>query len=56
MVRNAVDHGIEDPAERAAAGKPREGVVRLHAMQLGSEVILTVVDDGKGIDLDRVPT
>jgi two-component system, chemotaxis family, sensor kinase CheA len=54
LVRNAVDHGIESPAARAAAGKPEQAVVRLHAMQLGSEVILTVSDDGHGIDVAQV--
>lgn len=54
LVRNAVDHGIEPPEEREAAGKPRQATVRLHAMQLGSEVILAVSDDGGGIDVDRV--
>jgi two-component system chemotaxis sensor kinase CheA len=54
LVRNAVDHGIESPVERAAAGKPEQAVVRLHAMQLGSEVIVTVSDDGRGIDVARV--
>ena len=54
LVRNAVDHGIEAPAERVAAGKPAQATVRFHAMQLGSEVILTVTDDGRGIDIDRV--
>lgn len=54
LVRNAVDHGIETESERLAAGKPAEGTVRLHAMQLGSEVILSVSDDGRGVDLDKV--
>jgi two-component system chemotaxis sensor kinase CheA len=54
MVRNAVDHGIETPAERAAAGKPEQASIRLHAMQLGSEVIVAVTDDGRGIDVGRV--
>jgi two-component system chemotaxis sensor kinase CheA len=54
LVRNAVDHGIEPPADREAAGKPAEATLRLHAMQLGSEVIIAVTDDGRGIDLDRV--
>lgn len=54
LVRNAVDHGIEPPEEREAAGKPRQATVRLHAMQLGSEVIIAVSDDGGGIDVDRV--
>jgi two-component system chemotaxis sensor kinase CheA len=54
LVRNAVDHGIESPARRAAAGKPAQATVRLHAMQLGSEVIIAVTDDGSGIDVARV--
>jgi len=50
LVRNAVAHGIETPTEREQAGKPRQATLRLHAMQLGSDVILTVTDDGRGID------
>jgi two-component system chemotaxis sensor kinase CheA len=53
-VRNAVDHGIEHPDERLAAGKPAEGAVRLEAAQVGPEVVLTVTDDGRGVDLARV--
>ncbi|MBG6058936.1 two-component system chemotaxis sensor kinase CheA [Cryobacterium sp. MP_M5] len=54
LVRNAVDHGIEPDAVRAAAGKPVGGTIRLHAMQLGSEVIVAITDDGNGIDTLRV--
>jgi two-component system chemotaxis sensor kinase CheA len=54
LVRNATDHGIEPPAERAARGKPAEGVVRLHARQIGAEVVIAVGDDGRGIDVERV--
>jgi two-component system chemotaxis sensor kinase CheA len=54
LVRNAVDHGIEKPAERLAAGKPAEATVRLTARQRGSEIVLTVADDGHGIDVARV--
>jgi two-component system chemotaxis sensor kinase CheA len=54
LVRNAVDHGIELPAERMAAGKPAVGRVRVHAMQIAGDVIVSVADDGRGIDLDRV--
>jgi two-component system, chemotaxis family, sensor kinase CheA len=54
LVRNAVDHGIEPPTEREAAGKQPQATVRLHAMQLGSEVIIAVTDDGRGIDVDSV--
>jgi two-component system, chemotaxis family, sensor kinase CheA len=54
LVRNAADHGIEAPAERADAGKPREGRVRLHARQLGADIVISVGDDGRGIDTARV--
>lgn len=54
LIRNAVDHGIEEPAARMAAGKPEYATVRLHAMQLGSEVTIAVSDDGAGIDVRRV--
>jgi two-component system chemotaxis sensor kinase CheA len=54
LVRNSVDHGIETPADRHEAGKPEQATVILHAMQLGSEVIITVSDDGRGIDRARV--
>ena len=52
LVRNAVDHGVEGPAGRAAAGKPATATVAMHATQVGSEVVVTVRDDGRGIDLD----
>lgn len=54
LVRNAVDHGIESDAVRVAAGKPVGGTIRLHAMQLGSEVIVAITDDGNGIDTTQV--
>ena len=54
LVRNAVDHGIEPLEGRLAAGKPPLGTVTVQAMQLGSEVVVTVTDDGRGIDLERV--
>jgi two-component system chemotaxis sensor kinase CheA len=54
LVRNAVDHGLEPPAERVRAGKPAEGVVTLAAAQRGSAVVVTVADDGRGIDRARV--
>lgn len=50
LVRNAVDHGIETPAEREAAGKTREGTVVLTAAQEGDHILLTIEDDGKGMD------
>jgi two-component system sensor histidine kinase and response regulator WspE len=51
LLRNAVDHGIEAPAERRLAGKPDEGVVRLEARHSGGLLQITVDDDGCGIDL-----
>jgi two-component system, chemotaxis family, sensor kinase CheA len=54
LVRNAVDHGIELPDARHEAGKNPQATIRLHAMQLGSEVIIAVSDDGRGIDVDGV--
>jgi two-component system chemotaxis sensor kinase CheA len=54
LVRNAVDHGVESPDERRLHGKPVEGTIRLHAMQLGSEVVIAVSDDGRGIEVGRV--
>ena len=54
LVRNAVDHGIETPAEREAAGKPREGTVVLTAAQEGDHILLTIEDDGKGMDPQKL--
>jgi len=50
LVRNAVDHGIETPEEREAAGKPRRGKVVLSAEQEGDHILLCIEDDGKGMD------
>lgn len=54
LIRNAVDHGIETPTERISAGKPEEGVVRLSAMHQSGRIVITVADDGRGIDRQRV--
>ncbi|NJC71760.1 chemotaxis protein CheA [Planosporangium thailandense] len=54
LVRNAVDHGIEAPADRVAAGKAAEGVLTLRAYHEGGHVIVEVADDGKGMDPDRI--
>jgi two-component system chemotaxis sensor kinase CheA len=54
MVRNAVDHGIEDAQTRLAVGKPAAGVLTIRAYQAGGQVVVEVEDDGRGIDLDRV--
>ena len=52
LIRNAVDHGIELPDDREAAGKPREGKVVLSASQEGDHIELTIQDDGKGMNAD----
>jgi two-component system chemotaxis sensor kinase CheA len=53
-VRNSLDHGIEDPDAREAAGKDREGLLKLRAVQEGSHVIIEVIDDGAGIAVEKV--
>ncbi|MCF6353529.1 MAG: chemotaxis protein CheA [Candidatus Polarisedimenticolaceae bacterium] len=50
LVRNAVDHGIEQPHEREAVGKTRKGTVKLSASQEGDHIMLSITDDGKGMD------
>ncbi len=54
LLRNAVTHGIEAPAVRAAAGKPETGEIRLDVRQEGQEVTLTLSDDGAGLNLERI--
>ncbi len=54
MIRNAVDHGLENPDGRRAAGKPREGVITLSALHRSGRVVIEVVDDGAGINRPRV--
>lgn len=54
LVRNAIDHGIEPPAAREAAGKPAEGRLRLVAAREKNSVVIRVLDDGRGIDRARV--
>ena len=54
LIRNSCDHGLETPQERIAAGKPAAGQVKLSAHQAGGEVMITIRDDGRGIDRDRV--
>ncbi len=54
LVRNAVDHGIEQAEKRAGAGKPAAGRVRLNAYHQGHEIVIEVSDDGRGIDTRRV--
>jgi two-component system chemotaxis sensor kinase CheA len=54
IVRNAIDHGIETPALRRAAGKPETGSLRLNAFHQGNQVVIELSDDGRGIDSDLV--
>lgn len=54
MLRNAVDHGIEDPAQRQSANKPEIGKIELNISRQGTDVVVEFHDDGKGIDVDRI--
>lgn len=54
LIRNAIDHGIEPPEERRAAGKAETGIIRLVGRSEGSHIVITVSDDGRGIDPERV--
>lgn len=54
IIRNAIDHGLEDAAVRVAAGKPRSGTIRVAARQSGNRIDIAVSDDGRGIDVERV--
>lgn len=54
LIRNAVDHGVEMPEERQAAGKPIKSLVRLEARQEGDHIVLIIADDGKGMSAERI--
>jgi two-component system chemotaxis sensor kinase CheA len=54
LIRNAVDHGIEQPEERVAKGKTRKGTVSLSARQEGNQIFITIEDDGKGMDKEAI--
>jgi two-component system chemotaxis sensor kinase CheA len=54
IIRNSCDHGLEMAEDRQAAGKPAAGRIRLSAHQVGGEVLITITDDGRGIDRERV--
>lgn len=54
LIRNAVDHGVEMPMERQAAGKPTKSLVRLEARQEGDHIVLIIADDGKGMSAERI--
>lgn len=54
IVRNAIDHGIEPPEARIAAGKPLAGRLHVSARQVGNQILIEVIDDGRGIDAERL--
>ncbi len=54
LVRNSLDHGIEMPEERLAAGKPETGTVELNAYHKGGNIVIEIRDDGRGLDRDRI--
>ncbi|WP_027184181.1 chemotaxis protein CheA [Desulfovibrio inopinatus] len=54
ILRNSIDHGLEDPASREAVGKPTKGTIRLKASHSSGDVLLTVEDDGRGIDPTQI--
>jgi two-component system, chemotaxis family, sensor kinase CheA len=53
MIRNAVDHGIESPEERTSQGKPAQGIVVVNAERDGNYILITMEDDGRGIDIEK---
>ncbi|MYL25106.1 chemotaxis protein CheA [Halomonas alkaliantarctica] len=54
LVRNSLDHALEGPAERQAAGKPANGMIKLRAQALDDQVLIEVIDDGRGIDAEKL--
>ncbi|TGK42198.1 chemotaxis protein CheW [Leptospira andrefontaineae] len=54
LIRNSVDHGIESPEERKRLGKPETGIVELNAYQGGSNIMVEIRDDGRGLDLEKI--
>jgi len=54
IIRNAIDHGVESPAERKAAGKPEQATICLWASQKGNHVVIEIKDDGRGIDQEVI--
>jgi len=54
LIRNSVDHGIGPPEERMRNGKPRRGTIKLNATHVGSHVVITIQDDGRGLDPERI--
>jgi len=54
MVRNSADHGLENPAERRALGKPEKGTIRLSAYHEGGHIIIEIADDGRGLNTEKI--
>lgn len=54
IIRNSIDHGIESPDERIARGKPEKGKILIDAYQKGTQIVIDIIDDGKGIDVEAV--
>lgn len=54
LVRNSLDHGLETPADRRAAGKPEVGVLEVRATHRGSEIVVEIIDDGRGLELKKI--
>jgi two-component system chemotaxis sensor kinase CheA len=54
VVKNAVDHGLEDPDEREEKGKDRQGVITVEAHREHNQILITISDDGRGIDLEKI--
>ncbi len=56
LLRNGIDHGIEPPEERVKSGKPRHGTIHVSAYQEGESVFISITEDGRGMDLERIKT
>ncbi len=54
LIRNSLDHGIESPEDRLAAGKSETGTITLNAFHQGGNIVIQIIDDGKGLDKDRI--
>lgn len=54
LIRNSLDHGIEMPAERIAAGKPETGTIELRAYHRGGHIVIEIIDDGRGLNKDKI--
>jgi len=54
ILRNCIDHGIEEPEVRVALGKPRDGTIKVSAFHEGDNVVITIEDDGRGLDMDQI--